>query len=207
VTGGEEEDGALQRPLRSRFRTRPKLHGRHARLGLYGREVRMQQDTERFILDVLQAHNILTLATVREDGYPQATTVGYVHEGLTLYIGTFAQAQKVTNRPRKRRFSEDHAQRDFCTGLYPGVWAHGTSLHRRLKSHHCVRGSKEPYGCHAAARLGIITLPSPSFCPCGSSSIPRSAPPSHTPRAARAGCDDAYLGSPRMRCYPFIMGR
>jgi Pyridoxamine 5'-phosphate oxidase len=57
----------------------------------------MQPDTERFILDVLQAHNILTLATVREDGYPQATTVGYVHEGMTLYIGTFAQAQKVAN--------------------------------------------------------------------------------------------------------------
>jgi general stress protein 26 len=57
----------------------------------------MQPDTERLILDLLQAHNILTLATVREDGYPQATTVGYVHEGLTLYIGTFAQAQKVIN--------------------------------------------------------------------------------------------------------------
>jgi nitroimidazol reductase NimA-like FMN-containing flavoprotein (pyridoxamine 5'-phosphate oxidase superfamily) len=57
----------------------------------------MQPDTERFILDVLRAHNILTLATVREDGYPQATTVGYVHEGLTLYIGTFAHAQKVAN--------------------------------------------------------------------------------------------------------------
>jgi Pyridoxamine 5'-phosphate oxidase len=36
----------------------------------------MQPETERFILDVLQAHNILTLATVREDGYPQATRVG-----------------------------------------------------------------------------------------------------------------------------------
>lgn len=57
----------------------------------------MQPDTERFILDMLQAHNILTLATVREDGYPQATTVGYVHEGLILYIGTFAEAQKVAN--------------------------------------------------------------------------------------------------------------
>lgn len=36
----------------------------------------MQPETKRFILDVLQAHNILTLATVREDGYPQATRVG-----------------------------------------------------------------------------------------------------------------------------------
>jgi general stress protein 26 len=57
----------------------------------------MQQDTEQFILDVLETHNILTLATVRDDGYPQATTVEYVHEGLTLYIGTFAHAQKVAN--------------------------------------------------------------------------------------------------------------
>jgi general stress protein 26 len=65
----------------------------------------MQPDTERFILDLLQAHNILTLATVREDGYPQATTVGYVHEGLTLYIGTFAQAQKVTNIQRCSKVS------------------------------------------------------------------------------------------------------
>jgi Pyridoxamine 5'-phosphate oxidase len=36
----------------------------------------MQPETKRFILDVLQAQNILTLATVREDGYPQATRVG-----------------------------------------------------------------------------------------------------------------------------------
>jgi len=57
----------------------------------------MQQETERCILALLEAHNILTLATIREDGYPQATTVGYVNEGLTIYIGTFPQAQKVTN--------------------------------------------------------------------------------------------------------------
>ena len=57
----------------------------------------MQQETERYILALLEAHDILTLATIREDGYPQATTVGYVNEGLTIYIGTFPQAQKVTN--------------------------------------------------------------------------------------------------------------
>jgi PPOX class probable F420-dependent enzyme len=65
----------------------------------------MQQDTEQFILDVLATHHILTLATVRDDGYPQATTVGYVHEGLTLYIGTFAQAQKVANIRRSPKVS------------------------------------------------------------------------------------------------------
>jgi hypothetical protein len=36
----------------------------------------MDRETEAFILDILRRHNVLTLATVREDGFPQATTVG-----------------------------------------------------------------------------------------------------------------------------------
>ena len=57
----------------------------------------MDRDTEAFILDLLRRHNVLTLATVREDGWPQATTVGYVHDGLTLYVGCGADSQKVRN--------------------------------------------------------------------------------------------------------------
>lgn len=57
----------------------------------------MDKETETFILDLLKSHNILTLATIREDGYPQATTVGYVNDGLTIYIATFPEAQKVKN--------------------------------------------------------------------------------------------------------------
>jgi nitroimidazol reductase NimA-like FMN-containing flavoprotein (pyridoxamine 5'-phosphate oxidase superfamily) len=41
--------------------------------------------------------NDLTIATVREDGYPQATTVSYVNEGLTIYCGCAAQSQKAKN--------------------------------------------------------------------------------------------------------------
>ena len=39
----------------------------------------------------------MTIATVREDGYPQATTVSYVNEGLTIYFGCAAQSQKAKN--------------------------------------------------------------------------------------------------------------
>jgi hypothetical protein len=39
----------------------------------------------------------LTIATVREDGYPQATTVSYVNEGLTIYFGCAALSQKAKN--------------------------------------------------------------------------------------------------------------
>ena len=57
----------------------------------------MNKDTERFVLDMLASHNILTLATVRDDGWPQATTVGYVNHGLLIYVMTFPEAQKVAN--------------------------------------------------------------------------------------------------------------
>jgi len=65
----------------------------------------MEKETERFILDMLAKHSILTLATNREDGWPQATTVGYVNEGMQIYVMTFPQAQKVRNIERDPRVS------------------------------------------------------------------------------------------------------
>jgi len=42
--------------------------------------------TKRFILEQLKTHHNMSLATVRPDGYPQATTVAYANDGLTLYF-------------------------------------------------------------------------------------------------------------------------
>jgi nitroimidazol reductase NimA-like FMN-containing flavoprotein (pyridoxamine 5'-phosphate oxidase superfamily) len=39
----------------------------------------------------------MTLATIRPDGFPQATTVNYVHEDLTLYFAADAASQKAGN--------------------------------------------------------------------------------------------------------------
>lgn len=50
------------------------------------------------ILDLLRRHHTMTLATVRPDGYPQATTVNYVHDDdLNLYFATDAASQKAGN--------------------------------------------------------------------------------------------------------------
>ncbi len=75
----------------------------------------MEQESERFILDMLARHPILTLATNREDGWPQATTVGYVNDGLLIYVMTFPQAQKVRNIERDPRVSLtiDSAEEDW----------------------------------------------------------------------------------------------
>jgi nitroimidazol reductase NimA-like FMN-containing flavoprotein (pyridoxamine 5'-phosphate oxidase superfamily) len=34
----------------------------------------------------LDQHRVLTIATLRPDGWPQATTVVYANEGLTIYF-------------------------------------------------------------------------------------------------------------------------
>ena len=49
------------------------------------------------IVAILEGASEMTIATVRPDGYPQATTVSYVHDDLTLYFGTAADLQKARN--------------------------------------------------------------------------------------------------------------
>ena len=44
----------------------------------------MDDEIRRKILSILDQHRIMTVATLRPDGWPQATTVGYVNEGLVL---------------------------------------------------------------------------------------------------------------------------
>jgi nitroimidazol reductase NimA-like FMN-containing flavoprotein (pyridoxamine 5'-phosphate oxidase superfamily) len=39
----------------------------------------------------------MILATNRPDGWPQATTVGYVNDGLTIYFLCSPQSQKAAN--------------------------------------------------------------------------------------------------------------
>jgi len=73
------------------------------------------------ILALLDQHRIMTIATLRADGWPQATTVGYVNEGLTLYFLCGLDSQKAANLARDDRVSLtiDHDTPDLMaiTGL------------------------------------------------------------------------------------------
>src|SRR4030065_2654774 len=55
----------------------------------------MTPAAKRFILEQLKAHHNMSLATVRPDGYPQATMVAYANDGLTLYFACDRDSQKV----------------------------------------------------------------------------------------------------------------
>jgi nitroimidazol reductase NimA-like FMN-containing flavoprotein (pyridoxamine 5'-phosphate oxidase superfamily) len=57
------------------------------------------------ILELLGQHRIMTVATVRPDGWPQATTVGYASEGLTLYFLCGLDSQKAKNLALDNRLS------------------------------------------------------------------------------------------------------
>lgn len=81
----------------------------------------MDETLRRKILALLDQHRIMTLATLRPDGWPQATTVGYVNEGLTLYFLCGIDSQKARNLARDDRVSLtiDHDTPDMMaiTGL------------------------------------------------------------------------------------------
>jgi nitroimidazol reductase NimA-like FMN-containing flavoprotein (pyridoxamine 5'-phosphate oxidase superfamily) len=81
----------------------------------------MDQEIRKKILALLDQHRIMTIATLRPDGWPQATTVGYVNEGLTLYFLCWLDSQKATNLTRDDRVSltidHDEPQVMEITGL------------------------------------------------------------------------------------------
>jgi PPOX class probable F420-dependent enzyme len=65
----------------------------------------MDEQMKGKILKLLDEHRIMTLATLRPDGWPQATTVGYASEGLTLYFLCGKDSQKAANLSRDDRVS------------------------------------------------------------------------------------------------------
>ena len=65
----------------------------------------MKPKIKSFILKQMKAHRSMTVATVRSDGWPQATTVAYVNDGLDLYFGCDPDSQKVRNISRCKKVS------------------------------------------------------------------------------------------------------
>lgn len=65
----------------------------------------MDEEIRKKILTLLDQHRVMTIATLRPDGWPQATTVGYVNEGLSLYFLCGLDSQKAANLARDDRVS------------------------------------------------------------------------------------------------------
>ena len=57
----------------------------------------MDAAARKQIVSIIDDVDDMTIATVRDDGYPQATTVSYVNDGMTIYFGTSSDSQKSRN--------------------------------------------------------------------------------------------------------------
>ncbi|MBI3431684.1 MAG: pyridoxamine 5'-phosphate oxidase family protein [Hydrogenophilales bacterium] len=88
------------------------------------------------ILGLLDQHRIMTIATLRPDGWPQATTVGYANDGLTLYFLCGLDSQKAANLARDDRVSltidHDTPQVMEITGL--SMAAHARRVADRIEA-------------------------------------------------------------------------
>ena len=65
----------------------------------------MNEEIRLKILKLLDQHRIMRIATLRPDGWPQTTTVGYANDELTLYFLCAPDSQKAANLARDNRVS------------------------------------------------------------------------------------------------------
>ena len=56
-------------------------------------------------VDILASHTIMSISTLRPDGWPQTTIVGFANDGLTIYFLIFRSSQKFANIQHDNRVS------------------------------------------------------------------------------------------------------
>lgn len=65
----------------------------------------MEEAVRAQILELLKQHRDMSIATLRPDGWPQVTTVGYSNVDTTLYFLCGRESQKAANLARDDRVS------------------------------------------------------------------------------------------------------
>lgn len=123
----------------------------------------MDEALRRKILALLDQHRIMTIATLRPDGWPQATTVGYASEGLTLWFLCGLNSQKARNLARDARVSItiDHDTPDMLsiTGLSMAARAHRVTT--RAEAEKVLHLLPLKYAADAPASTRDMKMPSP----------------------------------------------
>ena len=120
----------------------------------------MDEVVRRKILGLLDQHRIMTVATLRPDGWPQATTVGYANDGLRLYFLCGLDSQKAANLARDNRVSltidHDTPQVMEIAGL--SMAARAEAVVDAMEGEKAMRMLMEKY-----PRQNALPLPMPKF--------------------------------------------
>lgn len=82
---------------------------------------------EQPALGIFDTHQIMAISTVRPDGWPQTTIVGYANEGFVIYFLIFRSSQKFANIQHDDRVSIAVADKPKdiheTTAVYAGAHA------------------------------------------------------------------------------------
>jgi len=93
-------------------------------------EANVESQLKAKILSILENNRTMTIATLRPDGWPQATKVGFASEGLVLHFLCAPESQKAANLAHDDRVSltidDNCAQVMALTGL--SMAAHATHV-------------------------------------------------------------------------------
>jgi hypothetical protein len=95
------------------------------------------------ILSILARHGLMTLATNRPDGWPQATSVSYVHRGLILYFLISRSSQKFANIA-----ADDRVSICIASGSPTPIHFEGLSMSARA-----IESRDEPYRADMLAQM------------------------------------------------------
>jgi nitroimidazol reductase NimA-like FMN-containing flavoprotein (pyridoxamine 5'-phosphate oxidase superfamily) len=104
--------------------------------------LRNPAELKRLVLRIMDDNRTMAVATVRADGWPQATTVGFVHDDLAIYFAVARTSQKLAN-----------IQRDPRTSIAIG---HATGGDRAVRGFSLAAQTTEVSDWHEVARLNDL---------------------------------------------------
>ncbi|QNN64655.1 pyridoxamine 5'-phosphate oxidase family protein [Sphingomonas rhizophila] len=74
-------------------------------------------------IEILDNQRMMAISTVRPDGWPQTTIVGYANEGWRIYFAIFRSSQKFANIQRDDRVSIAVTSEPHSLGEIKAVYA------------------------------------------------------------------------------------
>jgi nitroimidazol reductase NimA-like FMN-containing flavoprotein (pyridoxamine 5'-phosphate oxidase superfamily) len=86
-------------------------------------DTRRRLDVLQPAIEILNDHRMMAISTVRPDGWPQTTIVGYANQGWTVYFAIFRSSQKLANIRKDDRVSIAVSSEPPSLGAIRAVYA------------------------------------------------------------------------------------
>lgn len=114
---------------------------------------------EQTAIAILDTHRIMAISTVRPDGWPQTTIVGYANEGWDVFFLIFRSSQKFANIAHDDRIS-------IAVGEEPESLSELRAVYAAAHAHELTEPKQREYAWRLLTRrhpnLGGFEPPDPS---------------------------------------------